>query len=69
MMKSQAISKAPSAMVWAAILRAHRQLSVQDATNSTSGDQDEERRHATVVQKTDYDIDHESHQERQYRTQ
>jgi hypothetical protein len=55
--------------VWAAILRAHPQLSKQEPANSTSGDEDEERRHAAVVQKADYDIDPENHQERQYRTQ
>jgi hypothetical protein len=50
-------------------LRAHPQLSVQEPANSTSGDEDEECRHPAVVQKADYDIDHESHQERQYRAQ
>src|SRR5580704_12546800 len=58
-----------SGPVCAAILRAHPQLSVQEPANSTSGDEDEECRHAAVVQKADYDLDHESHQERQYRAQ
>jgi hypothetical protein len=37
-------------------LRAHPQVSEQDPGNSTSGDPDEECRHAAVVQKADYDI-------------
>jgi len=60
---------AVSRLDWAAILRAHPQLSEQEPANSTSGDQDEESGHEAVVQKADYDIDHERHQERQYRTQ
>jgi hypothetical protein len=63
------VAIAVSRPVCAAILRAHPQLSVQEPANSTSGDEDEECRHPAVVQKADYDLDHESHQERQYRAQ
>jgi hypothetical protein len=65
----RSFKRAVSRAVWAAILRAHPQLSEQEPANSTSGDEDEECRHPAVVQKADYDIDHESHQERQYRAQ
>jgi len=53
---------AVSRLDWAAILRAHPQLSEQEPANSTSGDQDEESGHEAVVQKADYDIDHERQQ-------
>jgi hypothetical protein len=50
-------------------LRAHPQLSEQEPANGTSGDEDEKSGHGPVVQKADYDIDHESYQERQHRAQ